>query len=108
MGHDAENPVARQRELACGNSIVRKSQMNHLQSLIDSRGVPRRGNFREPGRTCRFAGPVDPENPIGFGRYFWPMGDVDPRQRKLLQIPIDLRFLVEIEVSGAFVEEKYS
>ena len=69
---------------------------------------PRRAALIFACRACpeRFAGPVDPEDPVGFGCYFRTVRDIDPRHRELLQIAVDLRFLVEVQVSRAFVEEK--
>ena len=71
-----------------------------------NRGPAHSTHLLEPVPSQRFAGPVDPENPVGSGCYFRTMRDIDPRQRKLLQIAVDLRFLVEVQVSRAFIEEK--
>ncbi len=73
--------------------------------FLHSRASPRSTDFSEPSCPERFAGPVDPEDPVGFRCYFWPMGDINPRQRELLQIAADLGFLVEVQVSGAFIKK---
>jgi hypothetical protein len=74
--------------------------------FLHRRWSPRCTNFRKPSRSERFASPVDPEDAVGFGCYFRSMGDVDSRKRKLLQIAVDLRLLVEVQVRRPFIKEK--